>query len=106
MWQPGVEDEMSLSDDVAREFGHVKESQDRIENHLYQQDRGISEHFKKFQQHLLDDQITANLIKTHLEAEERSAKHRWVIISGILVTATGTIGIFVVEILKYLFLKG
>jgi len=97
---------MSLSEDVAREFGHVKESQDRIENHLYQQDRGISDHFKKFQQHLLDDAAIAQALKAHLEDEDRSKRHRWVIVSGIILAAASTMGILIVEMIKVFFLRG
>lgn len=97
---------MSLSDDVAREFGHVKESQDRIQEHLSEQDRHLSSHFKKFEQHVLDDQVMRINLEAHLIAHKEETRHRWAIYSGIILTALSTLGILVVEIVKYLFLKG
>jgi len=106
MPRPGLEEEMSLSDDVAREFGHVKESQDRIEEHLDQQDKHLSSHFKKFEQHVLDDQVMRINLEAHLIAHKEDAKHRWAIYSGIILTAISSLGILVVEIVKHFFLKG
>ena len=106
MPRPGLEEMMSLSDDVAREFGHVKESQDRIEEHLDQQDKHLSSHFKKFEQHVLDDQVMRINLEAHLIAHKEDTRHRWVIYSGVFITAVSTIGILVVEIIKHFWLKG
>ena len=106
MPRPGLEETMSLSDDVAREFGHVKESQDRIEDHLDQQDKHLSSHFKKFEQHVLDDQVMRINLEAHLIAHKEDAKHRWAIYSGIILTALSTLGILAVEIIKHFFMKG
>jgi hypothetical protein len=106
MPRPGLEESMSLSDDVAREFGHVKDSQERIEEHLNAQDRQFSEHFKKFQQHILDDKVHQINLEAHLSVHREQNKHRWAIYVGIIVTALSTIGLFAVEVLKFLYLKG
>ena len=104
--RPGLEETMALNEDVSREFCHVKDSQERIETHLFQQDRQLSDHFKKFAQHILDDQVMKINLEAHLIAHKEQAKHRWVIISGILLTAVSTIGMLVVEIFKHFWLKG
>ena len=96
---------MSLSDDVAREFGHVKEGQDRIELHLEKQDRGLSDHFKKFSQHVIDDNNWAALLRAHLEEHVESRKHRWIIVSGIFLTAVSTFGMLAVELIKHIWSK-
>jgi hypothetical protein len=106
MPRPGLEDEMSLSEDVAREFKHVKESQDRIEQHLDEQDRHLSDHFKKFQQHVLDDKVHQINLEAHLIGHREQNRHRWAIYLGIIVTAASTIGLLAVEILKFIFMKG
>ena len=106
MYRPGLEDEMSLSDDVAREFGHVKEGQDRIEGHLDQQDKHLSSHFKKFEQHVLDDQVMRINLEAHLIAHKEQTRHRWVIYSGIFITAVSTLGILSVELIKHFWMKG
>ena len=97
---------MSLSDDVAREFGHVKESQDRIEEHLDQQDKHLSSHFKKFEQHVLDDQVMRINLEAHLIAHKEDSRHRWIIYSGVFITAVSTIGILAVEVIKHFWMKG
>ena len=97
---------MSLSDDVAREFGHVKEGQDRIEEHLDQQDKHLSSHFKKFEQHVLDDQVMRINLEAHLLAHKEDAKKQWVIYSGVFITALSTLGILAVELAKHFWLKG
>ena len=96
---------MSLSDDVAREFGHVKESQDRIEEHLSEQDKHLSSHFKKFEQHVLDDQVMRINLEAHLIAHKEDTRHRWAIYSGIIITAVSTIGIFAIELISHFWLK-
>lgn len=105
MARPGLEEHMSLSDDVAREFGHVKESYVRIEQHLAQQDRGMSDHFKKFGQHVIDDNNWAALLRAHLAEHVESRKHRWIIVSGIFLTAVSTFGMLAVELIKHIWSK-
>ena len=106
MYRPGLEEEMSLSDDVAREFSHVKDSQDRIEEHLSEQDRHLSSHFRKFEQHVLEDQVMKINLEAHLIAHKEDNKFRWMVYSGIIITAVSTIGLLAVEILKHFFMKG
>ena len=106
MGRPGVEEEIAMNQDLEREFGHVKEGQDRIERHLEQQDRQLSEHFKKFNQHVIDDNGLFAIFRAHLAEHETANKHRWVIVSGIFLTAASTLGILAVEIAKHFFMKG
>ena len=79
--RPGLEDDPVMNEDIKREFGHVQEGQDRIEEHLKEQDRHLSDHFKKFQQHTLDDQVMKITIEAHLLEHKEQNKHRWMIFS-------------------------
>ena len=107
MMRRGLEvEEMSLSDDVSREFAHVQAGQTKIEKHLEQQDRHMSDHFKKFNEHVIADNNWAALLKAHLEDHATAQKHRWVMVSGIILTAASSLGILAVEVLKHFILKG
>jgi len=96
---------MSLSDDVAREFGHVKESQDRIEAHLTDQDTELKTHFRQFNTHIMEDRIMSQQLQLHIAEHDATKKHRWVIVSGIILTAASTMGILAVEVVKHFFMK-
>jgi len=106
IYRPGLGDCISLSDDVARNFGHVRDGQERIEEHLQEQDRHLSSHFRKFEQHVLDDQVMRINLEAHLIAHKEQTKHRWVIYSGIFITALSTLGILAVELVKHFLMKG
>jgi hypothetical protein len=106
MYAPGVDDEVLMDEQVRREFGHVKEATERIEEHLQEQDRHLSDHFKKFTQHTLEDQVMKISIEAHLLAHKEESKHRWMIYSGIFITAISTLGILAVEMIKHFYLKG
>jgi hypothetical protein len=101
-----TEEEDVMNEELRREFGHVKDGQDRIESHLDTQDRQLSEHFKKFSQHILDDQVMKLTIEAHLLAHKEDTKYRWAIYTGIIVTAFSTIGLLAVEIIKHFWMKG
>jgi hypothetical protein len=106
MMRPGLEDEVLMDEQVRREFGHVKEATERIEEHLDKQDTRLSDHFKKFSDHVTADNAWAALLNAHLVEHSETKKHRWVIVSGILLTAASTIGILAVEIIKHFLMKG
>lgn len=106
MWGPGLEEEVTMNEDIAREFEHVKEGYQRVEKHLNEQDRHMSDHFKKFGEHVLDDQQIRYLLDTHLTEHERSAKHRWAATIGLWLAAASTVGILIVEIIKHFAMKG
>lgn len=88
-----------MNEDLRREFQH-------IDKHLEEQDRHMSDHFKKFTEHVLEDQQLKNQLDIHLNEHRESKRHRWVIVSGIFLTAISTLGILAVEVLKHFLMKG
>jgi hypothetical protein len=107
MMRRGItEEEDVMNEELRREFGHVKDGQDRIESHLDTQDRQLSDHFKKFNQHVLDDQQIQNKIANHLNEHREEKRHRWMIYSGVFIAAISTLGILVVEIIKHFWMRG
>ena len=105
--RPGIEElEDTMNEDIKREFGHVKEGQDRIETHLYEQDRHQSEHLKKFALHAQDDLDIKNQFIAHLTSHRQATKFWWAVLVGVILTMLSTIGILAVEIIKHYTLKG
>lgn len=113
MSRPGVEEGIEMNEDVQREFTHVREGQERIEESiretaasLKEQSKNLSDHFRAFRDHLYDDKQLKASLDAHIDEHTQSKKHRWVIISGIVLTAVSAIGMLLVEIVKAIWLKG